>query len=92
MVVFLQKWNQHFSVACAGKYFRVQRMRSHSGRIDKPKTLAAMVVFIQSVPTQTVRRVLAATTVSAKLRACSVQKSSGTRNQHYHIMKRSLPD
>eukprot|EP00973_Karenia_brevis_P060572 8423964-Karenia_brevis.AAC.1 len=68
MVVCLQKWNQHFSVECAGKYFREQRMRSHSGAIDKPKGLAAMVVFVHTVPIHTAGRVLAATTVSAKLR------------------------
>eukprot|EP00973_Karenia_brevis_P025421 3507249-Karenia_brevis.AAC.1 len=59
------KWNQHFSVECAGKYFQVHRMRSHSGTIDKLKALAAMVVVIQNAPIQSVRRVHAATTVAA---------------------------
>eukprot|EP00973_Karenia_brevis_P072838 10115143-Karenia_brevis.AAC.1 len=58
--------NQHFSVKCAGKYFQIQNMRRNRGAIVFSNTLAAMVVVIQNVPTQTVRRVQAATTVNVR--------------------------
>eukprot|EP00973_Karenia_brevis_P023226 3199105-Karenia_brevis.AAC.1 len=53
---------QHFSVRCAGKYFLIQHLSRHTGTIDKPKALAAMIVVIQNAPIRTVGRVLAATT------------------------------
>eukprot|EP00973_Karenia_brevis_P035021 4830213-Karenia_brevis.AAC.1 len=60
-LIVLQK---SFCVRCARKYFLVPHSRSHSGSIDKRdnETLAAMDVFIQNAPIQTVGRVLAATT------------------------------
>ena len=54
-----------------------------SGTIVLSETLVAGIVFIQNAPTQTVGRVHAATTVSAKLRVCNVQKSSSTHDQRY---------
>eukprot|EP00973_Karenia_brevis_P038997 5384188-Karenia_brevis.AAC.1 len=66
MVVFLQKWNQHFSAKCAGNYFQSQHMSKNSGAIGFNRTLAAMVVGIQNAPIHTSGRVLAATTVNAK--------------------------
>eukprot|EP00973_Karenia_brevis_P084941 11786946-Karenia_brevis.AAC.1 len=49
-----------------------------------------MVVVIHNVPSQTVGRVHAATTVKARRRVCNVQKSSSTRNQRYHRTQKSF--
>eukprot|EP00973_Karenia_brevis_P082327 11411896-Karenia_brevis.AAC.1 len=53
---------QHLHVKCARKCFLRKSIVIHSGNINCNETLAAKIVFTQDAPTQTVRRVLAATT------------------------------
>eukprot|EP00973_Karenia_brevis_P057506 7997490-Karenia_brevis.AAC.1 len=69
MIVNLQALSRHVGVRCAERCFFVQNLTRHSGNIDTRsiekkdnETQAAMDVFIQSAPTRSVRRVLAATT------------------------------